>query len=90
MNRVITTFAAALFAILAFAPAAHADDDSFLAAARFGVSPLVSNEQTVALGHQACSMMRAGTTAEHLKNINAANGPVVDAAQHELCPDTLG
>lgn len=90
--------AAAMCVGIAFAAPAHADDASYLDYLRShgqNVSTYVpANNDWVTAGHFACARLRAGENpaqaANHPQHPFKENGPlVVEAAQHELCPDQL-
>ena len=98
MLKKIGMGAAAIFAAITFAAPAHADNPSYLEYLRshgqdiMGYGP-VENDWITA-GHFACGRLRAGETpaqaANHPWHAFEENGPlVVEAAQHELCPDKL-
>lgn len=88
--------AATLFAAVAFAVPAHADDQSYIEYIRSHGQPVpqyAANDWVMA-GHTACGHLRDGETpaqaAGHSLHPFRTNGPiVVEAAQHELCPDQL-
>jgi hypothetical protein len=93
---VIPTIAACAGALIANASPAHADDQSFLnylqAHGQSTTAWPMSPAQFVILGHGICTNLRAG--ADPLAGANpmerVTGGPIsVEAAQHELCPDTL-
>ncbi|ODR25243.1 DUF732 domain-containing protein [Mycolicibacterium porcinum] len=70
---------------------AHADEGSYLAALGPQLLPTTS---LLTLGRTICDKLRyGGSTPENVlmswELIGWANPPMVDAAQHELCPDTL-
>ena len=70
----------------------HADDQSFLDrlhATQF-IMPTTDGAY-VRYGHMVCDKLHAGAKPSDLYGMFSMNqGPnVVDAAQHELCPDTL-
>jgi len=88
----VRSFVAVLIATagLVLAGPAHADDTSYLE--RVGPGPYGAPAQ-LGLGRYVCDQLHGGTPVE------AVHGPtpwtptspeVIDAAQHELCPDTLG
>lgn len=90
--------AAAIVTAIAVAAPAHADDASYLEYLRShgqNVSAYVpANTDWVTAGHFACARLRDGETpaqaANHSPHPFRENGPlVVEAAQHELCPDQL-
>src|SRR4051812_37372063 len=79
------------------APTVQADDQSYLdRLAANGVQPIgtMTPGNLVAGGLQMCSLMRSGMSPQDAANsLGVLSGvlgvPAVDAAQHELCPDTL-
>lgn len=93
--------ATALGPLIGTAGTASADDRSFLDLVhangmpdRYGFFGNVGDSGTLMLGHRTCDGIRAGMPAnqampqltwdtEHLRPM------LIDAAQHELCPDTL-
>lgn len=84
---------AASFASLAMVMpgSAHADEGSYLAALGPQLLPTTS---LLTLGRTICDKLRyGGSTPENVlmswELIGWANPQMVDAAQHELCPDTL-
>lgn len=96
MKATYVVGAVAAFAI-ATAPSAAADADSYLAyLASKGVHPIgtMTPGNLVNGGLQMCSLMRSGMTPEQAAgSLGILSGvlgaPAVEAAQHELCPDTL-
>jgi Protein of unknown function (DUF732) len=94
--KVIAGLGAAAAAALIAAPTAHADANSYLAyLSAHGVQPnyFTNESNLVSGGLQACSKLHAGMSPEQAANMGILTGalgaPIVDAAQHELCPDTL-
>jgi hypothetical protein len=81
-------------AALIVAPVAHADEQAFLNDTQ---DVLMVPDAKVAAGYQACVNMRGGMppqSAERigfygLNLINGANVKIVEAAQRDLCPDTI-
>lgn len=95
--RTITTLlgAAAIAIAVATAAPARADDQSFLADLRdHGVPIITSPAQMIGGGYTVCAEMRNGMSpeigAQQWGVLNGWGPVIVDAAQHELCPDTLG
>jgi hypothetical protein len=89
--RTITAALAVAAVLITGAPAAHADDQAYLAA----VGPSwMSPAKLLRLGNDLCTNLRAG------QPMNLALAPLgaqtvtipgfAEAAQHNLCPDTLG
>jgi hypothetical protein len=84
---------------------AHADDDSFLAYLDSrGYTGVIRHpirvtfqlpQNKIAAGHHLCNALRVGTSPEDYRKAEAwAVEPdqyaiMLDAAQHELCPDTV-
>jgi len=91
-GKLLLTALAVPAAILLASPA-HADRDSFMQYIRgHQINTSVAHPDRVLLfGIQHCEMMRQGVSPEEpsdtisLLDIRG----IVDAAQHELCPDTL-
>jgi hypothetical protein len=96
LKPAVVASALAVGALLS-APMAHADADSYLARlSANGVNPIgtMTPGNLVAGGLQMCNLMRSGMSpqdaAGSLGILSGVLGvPAVDAAQHELCPDTL-
>jgi hypothetical protein len=88
-----TLFALLGAAFLLVAPPAHADDASYLAALQAQGVPTGPGFTPMTAGYNICMSLRAGMKpADAALNFGWMNawGPVfVDAAQHNLCPDTL-
>jgi hypothetical protein len=89
---------ATLIGVFGAAPAAHADNESYIAYIKsHGQSlQLFSESPLIAAGHTACGHLRSGESpAEVERHVlanptsTAPNEMIVEAAQHELCPDTL-
>lgn len=79
--------------LLGAAPMAHADRDSFMQYIRDRQINTAHYPEAniVASGIRACEVMRQGMNADEISqglSIVDARG-IADAAQHELCPDTL-
>jgi hypothetical protein len=99
--RQATVIIGAAFVVLGpHLPVAHADTDSFYAYLRdHGISTgVLSPSQQINMGNGACSEMHAhpGKTPEQVAGDvpqlawAAIDGRgIAEAAQHELCPDTL-
>lgn len=88
------TFAAVAVAALILAAPAHADSNQYLAdLAAHGV-PMVSQGNALDQGLKVCDALRAGVTPEQtFGNFGFFTGfapVIVDLAQHDLCPETLG
>ena len=95
MKKLLMTTASLLVA-LGTATTASADSQSFIdylnnnggrPAFTFADGPLINQ------GYNFCNMIRGGMPVDQVKAMNfgpTVNTPLfVDAAQHELCPDTL-
>lgn len=88
----IAMFSAAASVIAA--PAAHADEQSYLADLQAHGVPFLVPAQAVSNGYRVCGEIRGGespATAAQTFGIyyNALGPTIVDIAQHDLCPDTL-
>ncbi len=84
----------AVVGVLAGVPVAHADTNSYLDYYHSHGGMPWPEFGLIQGGYQACSTLRAGASREDV--IRTANGyfpgmfdVATDAAQHELCPDTL-
>jgi hypothetical protein len=81
-------------AAVSLAPASHADEQSYLADLQARGVPVVNPSLAVSGGFRVCGEIRGGeslgTAANTFGILSPAWGPgIVDAAQHNLCPDTL-
>jgi Protein of unknown function (DUF732) len=86
-------FAVMSAAVVVAAPA-HADGNQYLAdLAAHGV-PMVSQGNALDQGLKVCDALRAGVTPQQtFGNFGVFTGfapVIVDLAQHDLCPETLG
>jgi hypothetical protein len=101
MNKTSAFITSALaIATLTIAPSAHADNDSYLAelsADGVPITPPWSTTNSVIRGaYYACSQLRGGMPFDVLAGsigfpFNPDQGAqIVTAAQHNICPDTLG
>jgi hypothetical protein len=93
MFRSIAVLSPGIAAALIGAAPAHCDANSYLAyLASHGTRVMAFDDATrVSYGLHACEMLHAGMTADQVGSSvspSDARG-IVDAAQHELCPDTL-
>lgn len=101
MKTALTTAAVAA-AMLAAAPTSTADPNSFIdylnnnggrPAFTFADGPLIQQGYNFC-NMNFCNMIRGGMPVDQVKAMSfgpTVNTPLfVDAAQHELCPDTLG
>lgn len=73
---------------------AGADDQAFIADLNArGVPQLIPPAREIGGGYQVCGMMRNGMSpevaAQQFGMLNQWGPTIVDAAQHDLCPDTL-
>ncbi len=81
--------------LVAWAPDAHADANSYLAYLQsHGINTaLNSPAKNLQAGFYACDALHAGQTPDQVAGSQPFNfvdvRGVIDAAQHELCPDTL-
>ena len=95
--RLTVSLAAIAATSVGLSPAAHADEQSFIdylnsnggrPVTAFWDGPLIQQ------GYSFCGMIRGGMPVDQVKATNfgwSVNVPLfVDAAQRELCPDTLG
>jgi hypothetical protein len=82
-----------LLTALLFASPVHADSASYLEYLRsHGTRVVAWDDPTkVAYGMQVCAMLHQGMTPAQIgSSFSPSDVPgIVDAAQHELCPDTL-
>ena len=84
-----------LIAATVFATPAQADDQSFLNDLRSSGMPVMYEPYYVGLGYKICAQLMAGmSTADAASQLGIEGqiwGPqIVSAAQHDLCPKTLG
>lgn len=91
IRRLLAVLSAA--ALVGAAPA-HADEGGYLAALQAAGVPVVIQATAISTGYTVCGQIRGGespaTAAQQWGIYSAAWGPaIVDAAQHNLCPDTL-
>jgi hypothetical protein len=98
--RIAAVVGATLAALMVHMPDAHADTDSFYAYLQdHGISTgVLSPSQKINMGNGACAEMHAhpGKTPEQVAGdvpqlawAGIDGRGVAEAAQHELCPDTL-
>jgi hypothetical protein len=83
-------------ALLAMAAPAHADGDSYIRYLNDHGTfvPGINDAVRISRGSQVCTSLHNGMTPQQVLDANPIvyfdlRG-VIDAAQHELCPDTLG
>jgi Protein of unknown function (DUF732) len=95
MFRSITVLSAAIAAVLMGAAPAHADADSYIRYLNdHGIFvPGINDAVRISRGSQVCTSLHNGMTPQQIIDANPIvyfdlRG-VIDAAQHELCPDTL-
>jgi hypothetical protein len=76
---------------LALAPVARADDQSYLDRLSHVNTLWLSPQDKLSAGHMIRGWLHNGMSPGDIATqIKAMDGPaIVDAAQHELCPDTL-
>ncbi|KAA1428583.1 DUF732 domain-containing protein [Mycolicibacter arupensis] len=91
MGRLALVTAVALGLLLGTAGAAHADDQGFLQELADG-NPFRTDAQRIGNGYQVCTMIKTGTpppvvAASYTFDLDGWRW--VNAAQHNLCPDTL-
>ena len=93
--RVATVIAAASGAVgIGWAPTAHADEQAFMNDTQ---DVMMTPDAKLAAGYHACVNLRGGMPVQQAQRdgffyfnlVNGANVKIVDAAQHDLCPDTL-
>jgi hypothetical protein len=96
MGRVtIAAITAAVVAAVGLPAPAHADSDSFIRYINdHGIyDPGINDSIRISRGVQACTQMHNGMTAQQVVEsqpiVYFDLRGVVEAAQHELCPDTL-
>lgn len=82
-------------AALMIAAPAHADDQSYLDVLHSNgwvpqSPPEVMQDRQLRGGHMVCVELRGGMTKQDITQGDGDFGLLVEAAQHELCPDTLG
>lgn len=70
---------------------AHADDASYLAALNTAGVPMIhGNQGAITGGHTICDQLRSnGSVSVPFGMMSPWRNQIIDAAQHELCPDTL-
>lgn len=91
--RIMISLAAALIALVNYSPASHADAQSYLAYLQSHGTYAGGDAKALNAGFYVCEALHTGQTPEqilggvHLTFMNVPG--VIDAAQHELCPDTL-
>jgi Protein of unknown function (DUF732) len=92
----IRCLVAAIAAMISLAASAHADGDSFIRYINdHGIyDPGINDSIRLSRGVQACTQLHNGMTAQQVVEsqpiVYFDLRGVVEAAQHELCPDTLG
>jgi hypothetical protein len=93
MFRLVAISSATAAAALMAAAPAHCDANSYLAylASHRTFVVALDNATIVSYGLHACEMLHSGMTPEQIGSmLSVSDIPgIVDAAQHELCPDTL-
>jgi len=76
------------------APTAYADEQAFMNDTQ---DVVMTPDAKLAAGYHACVNLRGGMPVQQAQRdgffyfnlVNGANVKIVDAAQHDLCPDTL-
>ena len=81
-------------AFLLVAPTAHADDQTYIDELNnHGVLAVAGPKQELKMGHQICDYLHAGNGTPNTDDFLPIQRPwapqIIDAAQHQLCPDTL-
>lgn len=75
------------------APASHADEQSYIDYINTHGGSMAPRDWLITDGHLACDRLHAGRSIEAIRAEAAPAAwlpPVwIEAAQHELCPDTL-
>lgn len=99
MRKYVTGIGCTLVAAglaLSAAPAAHADDAGFVAAAR-GLGMHQSADYVIRSGHSACLLLNMGSTPDKLANRMMTTGLDQDQARqfialsvHDFCPQFDG
>ena len=92
MNRIL--FAAVLAALLLGTdPAAHADDQGYIADLRAHGAPVLPGleKSWIGQGYMLCNQLRSGVPRAEVAQAVTQTDPVMfmDVLQHQLCPDTL-
>jgi hypothetical protein len=95
IRRSIAAAAGTLAAAAPLAGVAHADDASYLEVLHSNgcmpqSPPEVMQDRQLRAGHTVCVELRGGMTKQDITQGDGDFALLVDAAQHELCPDTLG
>jgi Protein of unknown function (DUF732) len=93
MTRICLALTAMWTVAALCATSARADDEGYLRYLNdHGTRVMALNDATkIAYGYQACGMLRNGMSIDAIAGaspISDGRG-IADAAQHELCPDTL-
>lgn len=94
-RRWLTATLIPLIAATAFATPAHADDQTFLNDLRSSGMPVMYEPYYVGLGYKICAQIMAGMSTDDAARQLGIEGQIwgpqiVSAAQHDLCPKTLG
>ncbi len=94
MFRLIAILSGALAIVLTIAAPAHADDQSYLNELRADGVQIIDPTETLARGYSLCGALHNGMSHDTASNYGFGWahmwGPqLLDAAQHNLCPDTL-
>jgi hypothetical protein len=94
-TRIAAGLVTALIAFAMHSPTSHADAQSYLAYLQsHGTNTsLWPDTRKVDAGERLCSMLHSGMTPDQIigsAGLHVVDAPgILDAAQHELCPDTL-
>jgi Protein of unknown function (DUF732) len=87
--------ASVLAVSMAVAPGARADDQSYLADLQAHNVPFLFGPNNMLTGgYKACGLLRNGESRDTVitqvgPTLNGFGPVIIDAAQHDLCPDTL-
>jgi len=92
-SRIAVGFVAALIAFAIHSPTSHADANTFLAYVHgHGINTGLANDSKILhAGMFACDSLHAGQIPDQIAatfSLMDVRG-IIDAAQDELCPDTL-
>lgn len=92
--RIAVLIAASATTAIGSAPLAHADEQAFMNDTQ---DVMMAPDAKLTAGYRACVNLRNGMPIQQAQRdgffyfnlVNGANVKIVDAAQHDLCPDTL-
>jgi hypothetical protein len=90
--RLLIPLLGAAFALVA--PTAHADDQTYINDLNaHGVLAIVGPRQEIKMGYAVCDYLHAGKGRPPANQFLIVQQPwadsIIDAAQHNICPDTL-